>query len=123
MGVVINMWQNWFFKVRAYHYALIITHAPNNQWFIQKGVASLIKHDRVNSGKCHCGHHIYNSRWTPLLGETWNTSLELDNEHDKYAVSIVKSGELVGHVERSISKLSSGVATPAPPWRSQAWPD
>ena len=36
------------------------------------------------------GHHIYKSRWTPLLGETLNTSLELDNEHDKYGVSIVK---------------------------------
>ena len=33
------------------------------------------------------GHHIYR---TPLLGETLNTSLELDNEHDKYGVSIVK---------------------------------
>ena len=47
------------------------------------------------------GHHIYKSRWTPLLGETLNTSLELDNEHDKYSVSIVKSGEIVGHVTRS----------------------
>ena len=51
------------------------------------------------------GHHIYKSRWTPLLGETLNTSLELDNEHNKYAVSIVKSVEIVGHVQRSISKL------------------
>ena len=34
------------------------------------------------------GHHIYKSSWTPLIGETLNTSLELDNEHDKYAVSI-----------------------------------
>ena len=41
----------------------------------------------------------------PLLGETLNTSLELDNEHDKYAVSTVKLGEIVGHVQRSISKL------------------
>ena len=30
------------------------------------------------------GHHIYKSSWTPLIGETLNTSLELD----KYAVSI-----------------------------------
>ena len=37
-----------------------------------------------------CGHHTYKSRWTPLLEETLNTSFELDNEHDKYAVSIVK---------------------------------
>ena len=27
------------------------------------------------------GHHVYKSRWTPLLGETLNTSFELDNEH------------------------------------------
>ena len=78
---------------------LLITHAPNNQWFIQRGVASLTLESVIR------GHHIYKSRWTPLLGETLNTSLELDNEHDKYAVSIVKSGEIVGHVPRSISKL------------------
>ena len=51
------------------------------------------------------GHHIYKSRWTPLLGEALNTSFELDNEHNKYAVRIAKSVEIVGHVRRSISKL------------------
>ena len=42
----------------------------------------------------------HKSRWTPLLGEILNTSLDQDNEHDNYVVFIVKSVEIVGHLQR-----------------------
>ena len=69
---------------------LIITHAPNNQWFIQRVWPHFSNMVALTLESVIRGHHIYKSRWTPLLGETLNTCLELDNEHDKYAVSIVK---------------------------------
>ena len=53
----------------------------NNPWFFKEvwprlsNVATLFLESVIR------GHHIYR---TPLLGETLNTSLELDNEHDKY---------------------------------------
>ena len=84
---------------------LIITHVPNYQWFIQGHRPRLSNMAALTLENVIYGHHVYKSRWTSLLAETLNTCLELDNEHDKCAVSIVKSGEIVGHVQRSILKL------------------
>ena len=41
------------------------------------------------------GHHVYKSVRTPLLGESLSVRPETGNNHDKYAVSIVKCGGIV----------------------------
>ena len=50
------------------------------------------------------GHHVYKSVWTPLLGERLLVRPETGNNHDKYAVSVVKHGEIVGHLPRELSR-------------------
>ena len=43
------------------------------------------------------GHHIYKSVQTPLLGERLSVRPETGNNHDKYAVSVVKRDGIVGN--------------------------
>ena len=50
-----------------------------------------------------CGHHIYKTVWTPRLGETLIVQREPGNIHDKYAVSVVKSEDIVGHAPCHLS--------------------
>lgn len=41
-----------------------------------------------------------------VIGEELVVIAEDDNEHDDYAVAVIKDGCVVGHVPRSISKVS-----------------
>ena len=50
------------------------------------------------------GHHVYKSVWTPLLGERLLVRPETGNNHDKYTVSVVKHGGIVGHLPRELSR-------------------
>lgn len=53
---------------------------------------------------CIEGHHVYNTTWTPVLGECLTCKRELDNVKDRYAVSICKDEETTfGHILRKIS--------------------
>ena len=52
------------------------------------------------------GHHVYKAVWAPLLGEQLETERELDNEHDRFAVAVIKAGQTVGHMPIEISKIS-----------------
>ncbi len=51
------------------------------------------------------GHHIYKELWTPAVGETLQIRVEDHNEHDEYAVAVVKGGSTVGHVPRGMSRV------------------
>ena len=53
------------------------------------------------------GHHIYKAVWTPTLGEDLLLEPEDENEHDKYAVSVVRGSDscVVGHVPRNDSRV------------------
>ena len=55
------------------------------------------------------GYHVYMSVWTPVLGELLYTEQELGNPEDQYAVSVLKSSTIVGHMitypERDIKAL------------------
>ena len=53
------------------------------------------------------GHHIYKSAWTPFIGEQLGLVPEGDNDHDIYAVAVVKNDSIVGHMPRSISRVST----------------
>ena len=48
------------------------------------------------------GHHVYKSVRTPLLGERLSVRPKTGNNHDKYAVSVVKHGGIVGNLPREL---------------------
>ena len=52
------------------------------------------------------GQHIYKSIWTPVVGEELTLHREDSNDHDIHAVAVVKDGDVVGHVPRSIFRVS-----------------
>ena len=51
------------------------------------------------------GHrdHIYKDIWTPVINEILSCSQEHDNSEDPFAVSVIKDGDIVGHVPREVS--------------------
>ena len=51
------------------------------------------------------GHHIYKNRWTPVIGEILLCEQEWDNVEDQFAVAVVKTGVVVGHIPRKISRV------------------
>ena len=53
------------------------------------------------------GHHVYKNIWAPFTGEQLSLQAEEDNEHDKYAVAVLKDDYVVGHVPRlSVGQLT-----------------
>ena len=51
------------------------------------------------------GHHVYKVVWTPVIGEELPVQKEPENIQDKYVVSILKEGSMVGHIPQSTSKV------------------
>ena len=45
-------------------------------------------------------HNVYCTTWTPVVGGEVAVRRQPDNEHDEYAVAMVKEEEVVGHVPR-----------------------
>ena len=57
---------------------------------------------------CIRGFHVYKDVWNPVVGETLNAEREKKpNPIDKYAVSLMKDGNIVGHVPWKISKTAA----------------
>ena len=52
------------------------------------------------------GHHIYKVIWTPTLGVELQLMPEEDNIHDNHAVAVMKEGNVVGHMPRSLLPMS-----------------
>ena len=51
------------------------------------------------------GHHIYKQIWQSLVGEILTLEREEGNNHDKFAVSLVKDATVVAHVPREFSRV------------------
>ena len=51
------------------------------------------------------GHHVYKHVWTPVLDEELTCIPEENNNHDVYAVAVMKEDEVVGHVPCELSKI------------------
>ena len=49
-------------------------------------------------------HHVYQSKWTPFIGQCLVIKREPDNPHDKFAVNVICEGDVLGHLSRSIPK-------------------
>ena len=52
---------------------------------------SIFNKDNVVSGP-----HIYETYWTPVVGEEITLQTEDDNEHDEHTVTVMKDGYIVG---------------------------
>ena len=53
------------------------------------------------------GHHIYKDIWTPFVGEILCVEQEMHNSEDRFAVAIVKTETIVGHVPRELSRIEA----------------
>ena len=53
------------------------------------------------------GHHVYHKIWSPVIGEKLFCEREPGNRCDNYAVAVKKNTNIVGHLPRKISKMSS----------------
>ena len=51
------------------------------------------------------GYHVYKDDWSPSVGDEFELEIEEPNRHDRYAVVIKVSGDIVGHVPREFSKI------------------
>ena len=51
------------------------------------------------------GHHVYKTVWTPSIGEMLESQPDTGNKHDRYAIGMVKDGEIVGHAPKEISRI------------------
>ena len=56
---------------------------------------------------CIRGFHVYCTIRTPVLGESLSCERQNDNLCDRYAVSTILQGTIVGHVPKNISCLCS----------------
>lgn len=60
---------------------------------------------KYNFNSCIRGYHIYRTIWTSQIGEVLTCEIEPNNPHDKFAVSVKKGADIVGHVPREITKV------------------
>ena len=51
------------------------------------------------------GYHAYMHAWEPFIGEVLPLQREPDNPEDRFAVAVQKSGEVVGHIIRTVVRI------------------
>ena len=51
------------------------------------------------------GHHVFKRIWIPVVGEVLVVERERGNPEDRFAVSVLQDGTVVGHIPREFSKL------------------
>ena len=52
------------------------------------------------------GHHIYKETWKAYIDEELITGCEEENVFDRHAAALLKNGEVVGHMPRTIARCS-----------------
>ena len=53
------------------------------------------------------GYHVYQTEWDSRIGEILECCREINNLKDRYAVSVVKDDNIVGHLPKKLSTLRS----------------
>ena len=56
---------------------------------------------------CVRGYHVYIDVWDASIGEELDCHREPNNAKDPYAVKVVKSGVVVGHLPKKLSRIYS----------------
>ena len=51
------------------------------------------------------GYHAYMDDWSPSVGDEFQLEIDELNKHDRYAVAIKVSGDIVGHRASGFSKI------------------
>ena len=55
------------------------------------------------------GHYIYKSVWMPVLREVLPLSTNEANDHNRFAVSVNRGEQTVGHVPQELSRREFGI--------------
>ena len=63
--------------------------------------------DEVEIPCCVRGYHVYRDIWEAAVGEVLMCHREPTNSSDRYAVAVIKSAEIIGHLPRKLSKICS----------------
>ena len=53
------------------------------------------------------GYHVYQTIWDAVVGETLECRRQPLNEHNRYAVAVIKDDVIIGHLPRKVSRLCS----------------
>ena len=56
---------------------------------------------------CVRGYHVYIDVWDAAIGEELDCQREPSNANDRYAVAVVKSGVVVSHLPKKLSRIYS----------------
>lgn len=56
---------------------------------------------------CIRGHHVFRTVWSPTVGERLNCTWETSNTEDPYAVAVMHSSAVIGHISRKISAVGA----------------
>ena len=51
------------------------------------------------------GYHVYGRVWDAVIGEHLTCRREPTNEKDRYAVTVLKDGNVIGHLPRKVSRV------------------
>merc|ERR1719494_233667 len=54
------------------------------------------------------GHCIHKDIWTMILDQKLATNKEKNNPLSKFAVAVIRDDQIVGHLQKDISKLCAG---------------
>ena len=53
------------------------------------------------------GYHVYKEIWEAAIGEELDCPREPSNAIDRYTVAVMKSGTVVGHLPKKLSRIYS----------------
>ena len=53
------------------------------------------------------GYHIYQTIWDTVVGETLECRRQPLNEHNRYALAVIKDDMIIGYLPRKVSRLCS----------------
>ena len=56
---------------------------------------------------CIRGYHIYKTVWEATVGEELQCIREPTNISDRYAISVIKEGIVIGHLPKRLSRVCS----------------
>ena len=63
--------------------------------------------DTLERECCVRGYHVYAHIWEAAVGEVLDCRREPENANDRYAMAVVKSDTIVGHLPRKLSRILS----------------
>ena len=52
-----------------------------------------------------CGYHVYKEVWCAAVGEELSYMGEVENSCNLFAVTVIRSGVIIGHVPRKVSSV------------------